>query len=201
MAPFDGRGSRDFFSAGQANGKVGTQRIHRFFHRLAIILAVRRHPGKIDELHHYPAVATSLELRGIRKSGHQATSHSSCRFILRSRHILTKRSLPISLLRSLSVVNSSRKYSRPQAALPLVRNEIAGDLLSPGEPADSTLEFRALHSFILGHLCPNVKRESVRIPAPRGGNPNTQSTPPWGTYVSVPSCLFSMSFWREASTP
>jgi len=43
------------------------------------------------------------------------------------------------------------------ASLALVGQEYASDILSAGEPPDAVLEFRTLHSFSLGQICPNVK--------------------------------------------
>src|SRR5579863_7047702 len=43
------------------------------------------------------------------------------------------------------------------ASLAFVGHELAFDVVLPGQLPHSALEFRTLHYFIFGHLCPKVK--------------------------------------------
>ena len=45
----------------------------------------------------------------------------------------------------------------PMATLTFVANELAVDIRAPRRSSNAALEFRTLHSFSLGQICPNVK--------------------------------------------
>jgi hypothetical protein len=45
----------------------------------------------------------------------------------------------------------------PVAALAFIAHKFAGDLPAPRQPLYAPLEFRTLHRFSFGHICPNVK--------------------------------------------
>jgi hypothetical protein len=61
---------RNLFAARQADGKIGSESVHRLFERLALVLAISCDAGKIRELNQHTAVSAGHELGGIGKSEH-----------------------------------------------------------------------------------------------------------------------------------
>ena len=94
------------------------------------------------------------------------------------RHIFASRSRPISYFRFLEGSEIVAEVQATMAAFTPVRYKQTGDLLAPGQPLDSPLEFPTLHTSSLGQICPIVKRRGrCRSPASLPSNPLAQQRP------------------------
>jgi hypothetical protein len=64
----------------------------------------------------------------------------------------------------LPILESGESFAEVQAtmaALPFVGHKLAGDLLEPRQVLYSPQEFRTLHSYTLGQICPIIKRQEL----------------------------------------
>jgi hypothetical protein len=136
---------RDVLAPRKPDRQVRPQSVHGLLECLALILAVRGYARQVDELNQGSTVRISAEVRGIGKGVHVLGSSELAWINLQVAAHLREQSGTDLLCSILHCGELRTEIEPPMTPLPLIRNKLDDDLLSPSELPQAAFELGTIH--------------------------------------------------------